>query len=340
MKINSYFCVDNRKIQSKNIENLNEMVPSLMKKLLVSLFLICASDISIAQDYSFQFHIDGIQYDSLSLNGENIKEQFVKIQGKSTDGKSWSFTIPDSIYDSIVYLCLSPNSTDKEPNTVQEISLVSYINGDTIDYEGMFPFDKRITYIQAQYLETDLQEDQLFLRPGGGKEEEDIYSATLCSDKVLIPYYDNTNFAIQGHISHYYSFSNTLLPTWDTGAIEPMIQDSTKINLVIFSASWCKPCHEQIPILKEIYNDLGEYINITSISLDESKYVLDWKNLMEKEEIPWRSLLAVNDVQMIKEKYNAIAIPYILLVYTSGGLEAIDVRNSSQKEKLYHLVQR
>jgi thiol-disulfide isomerase/thioredoxin len=120
--------------------------------------------------------------------------------------------------------------------------------------------------------------------------------------------------------------------------LEPIIQDITKFNLIVFSASWCTPCHKQIPILKEIYNDLQENIEITYISLDEPKSVNKWKELMVKENIPWRSLLAVNDVKAIKNIYNAIVIPYGLLVYPSGKVEVIEVRDPIAKAKLYKLV--
>jgi thiol-disulfide isomerase/thioredoxin len=143
---------------------------------------------------------------------------------------------------------------------------------------------------------------------------------------------------IHNYIENYYTFSNTVLPTWDTNAMESIIRDTTKLNLIVFSASWCSPCHKQIPILKEIYNDLKDNIEITYISLDEPKYVEKWKELMIKESIPWRSLLAVNDVKAIQKKYNAKAIPYGLLVYPSGRLETLDVRDSIAKEKLYRLA--
>ncbi|MDR0681042.1 MAG: hypothetical protein LBG15_04210, partial [Dysgonamonadaceae bacterium] len=37
-------------------------------------------------------------------------------------------------------------------------------------------------------------------------------------------------------------FENSILPSWDTGNLEPIIQDTSKYNLVILSASWCGPC--------------------------------------------------------------------------------------------------
>jgi len=140
---------------------------------------------------------------------------------------------------------------------------------------------------------------------------------------------------ISNYINSYYTFSDTLLPAWDSGTLEPIIQDSTKITLVVFTASWCASCREEIPILKQIYNDLKECINITYISEDEQKYVDNWKKLMQQENIPWRSLLAVNDVTAIQKEYNAVSIPYILLVYPDKHFEIIDVKQNDQKGKLY-----
>lgn len=144
---------------------------------------------------------------------------------------------------------------------------------------------------------------------------------------------------IYDYIENHYTFPNTILPAWDSGELEPVVQDSIKFNLIIFSASWCRPCHEQIPLLKEIHADLKEKITITYISLDEPKSVNDWKNLMQKENIPWRSLLAADNVKSIQERYYAKAIPYTLLVYPNKQVEIIDVRIKSDKDKLYSLCE-
>lgn len=78
-------------------------------------------------------------------------------------------------------------------------------------------------------------------------------------------------------------------------------------------------------------------MNITYVSEDEPKYVDNWRKLMKKENIPWRSLLAVNDVDAIKKKHNAVSIPYTLLVYSNKHFEAIDIRKKEDKDKLYSL---
>jgi len=133
-------------------------------------------------------------------------------------------------------------------------------------------------------------------------------------------------------------FENLKLQNSLSHKIEPIIADSTKFNLIIFSASWCSPCHKLIPLLKEINNDLNQNLNFVYISLDEQSSVEQWENLLLKENISWRSLLAFNKLEYIKNKFLAYSIPKSWLVYPDGKMEIIDIRNSNDKEKLYKLV--
>lgn len=135
-------------------------------------------------------------------------------------------------------------------------------------------------------------------------------------------------------------FENSELPTWDTGVIEPMITDTSKYSLIVFSASWCGPCHKQIPQLKKIYKELNDKLNLIYISLDEEETVNSWKKLMEREQIPWRSLLAAKNVDYIKKKYTAQTIPLSILVYPGSYMETIDVRNNADLRKLYQMVEK
>jgi len=143
-------------------------------------------------------------------------------------------------------------------------------------------------------------------------------------------------------LNHYLftqKIGNKTLPNAQTNESQLVIEDSLAYNLLIFSASWCSPCHKQIPTLKEIYQDLNEYIHFTYISIDEPKSIDSWKQLIQKETIPWRSLLAGYDLSDIKEEYSIQSIPLILLVYPGGAFEEIDVMNAQDRGKLYKLFQ-
>lgn len=134
-------------------------------------------------------------------------------------------------------------------------------------------------------------------------------------------------------------FENTVLPQWETNEPEDIIQDLSKNTLIIFSASWCGPCRAQIPLLKEIHKDLSEKLNIVYVSMDDSSTVDDWRKEMEKEEIPWRSVLATNNLDEINKKYYLNAgIPHTLLFRAEDGkVEVVDVRDEKDKQMVYDL---
>jgi thiol-disulfide isomerase/thioredoxin len=133
------------------------------------------------------------------------------------------------------------------------------------------------------------------------------------------------------------SFVNDTLPAWDTEKPEPVIKDNTKYNLIAFSASWCAPCHEMIPVLKQIYNDLQDEINIVYVSIDEDKTVKLWKELMRTEKIPWRSVLAKDRISLIRDKYTVLAIPCVLLVNPNNEIKRMNLMDEKERSGLYKL---
>lgn len=120
--------------------------------------------------------------------------------------------------------------------------------------------------------------------------------------------------------------------------LEPIIRDSTIYNLIVFSASWCGPCHKQIPYLKDIYNKLKGKIEITYISLDKKETMPNWKELMNREKIPWRSLFAGEKNNYIEDKLYVKAIPYTLLVTPSMSKIVLDIRTDIDRTKLFDMV--
>ena len=133
-------------------------------------------------------------------------------------------------------------------------------------------------------------------------------------------------------------FENVLLINSATEISEPIIRDSTKFTLIIFSASWCGGCHKIIPKLMDVYKDLNGKLEMVYISLDQRKTVNDWKKLVKEKSIPWRSLITVGRVKEMEDKYDAGSIPHMLLVYPDKSVKKIDIRQKKDKEMLYQLV--
>ncbi|QNL49827.1 TlpA family protein disulfide reductase [Olivibacter sp. SDN3] len=152
---------------------------------------------------------------------------------------------------------------------------------------------------------------------------------------------ENRNSPIGKEINRYVAdtlFSNSTLTAWDTDSAEAIVLDSTKYNLVVFSASWCVPCIEEIPLLKRIYNDLSDKLDITYVSIDDSTKTEAWRRLMREENIPWRSVLAAGNINYIREKYFVSAIPYCLFVHPGGVKEPVEIRQTKVQSYLYRTI--
>lgn len=133
-------------------------------------------------------------------------------------------------------------------------------------------------------------------------------------------------------------FENSLLPSSKTGTLEPIIEDSTKFTLIVFSASWCLPCHRLIPLLKEIYQNSQAKLNMVYISMDKPETVENWKELMVKKEIPWRSVLAGDKTNEVEQNYTVQTIPLVLLVKPNGTYEPVELNNQNDLDKFCNIL--
>ncbi|MDF2478264.1 MAG: alkyl hydroperoxide reductase/Thiol specific antioxidant/Mal allergen, partial [Sphingobacterium sp.] len=133
-------------------------------------------------------------------------------------------------------------------------------------------------------------------------------------------------------------FQNMLLPTSRILQKEEIIRDFTKYNLVIFTASWCKPCLEEIPLLKQIYKNVHEKVIFTYVSLDNEHGIKQFKEIIKQYEIPWRSLYAFGDLEKVKSQYLADVIPLNLFIAPDGTYQRIDVRKIDDEKKIYSAI--
>lgn len=90
-------------------------------------------------------------------------------------------------------------------------------------------------------------------------------------------------------------------------------------NLIFvdFWATWCVPCHEQFPELKEIISDYSSQdFKVIGVALDENKE--KWLKVNEAEQIPWLSLIDTAGHKNIAKKFNIRPIPANYLVNPDG----------------------
>ena len=368
------------------------------------------TDWNNCEDHTFQFHLEGIRYDSLSLICVNkTKFQGYRVNGESADGSNWTFLIPDSVYRLASNFFFDPKLKGEKSNIRHRILFLSCQNGDTLNHSNMLPLDRKIADIYAKYLDTEVFENTPAVDIVSG--DDTVFFVSLHSDHCEILSEINSDFELRGkyltfpyissyredtydnyitqclniigenpdsryligcvaenrtafhtkeslqkiyaafskenqqsdfgkiidkYLQHFFVFSNIKLLRYDNSNMEYLIQDSTKMNLIVFSASWCAPCHKLIPALKEIYKDLKSQLDITYISMDEEKTSDNWRKLMKEQAIPWRSLMAKDNIKSVQEKYNLSGgIPFTLLVYPDKTVEIIDIRQDDQREKLY-----
>jgi thiol-disulfide isomerase/thioredoxin len=111
---------------------------------------------------------------------------------------------------------------------------------------------------------------------------------------------------------HNYTFKNSL------NQAKSIIDTSAKLNMVIFWATWCGPCRQEIPQLKQIYVEFkNSNIHMVSVSLDDKKEI--WKSLLQKEKMDWEQLIADSTLlEEVKNSFKFDAIPLVVFTDSKG----------------------
>ncbi len=155
--------------------------------------------------------------------------------------------------------------------------------------------------------------DQLYQQTGSLSKEEmtsllSLFDETVKSStlyQLLKGYIDNKEAYDQ-------SFPFSVCLKNQDHTIKEMGTEKAKYHLIIFWAWWCKPCREEIPSLKELYQqkkDLGLKIQHISIDGDVQK----WNEALMQEKMPWEQyivdessytkLLTMYDLKLIPKSY-------------------------------------
>jgi thiol-disulfide isomerase/thioredoxin len=125
----------------------------------------------------------------------------------------------------------------------------------------------------------------------------------------------------------------------DTVRLSSFIGKST-YTLIYFWASWCAPCVNELPYIKEAYGKYKENgLDIISISLDGVKS--DWRNAVRKLKSIGIQLCDLKAGQSgIKEAYSFRGIPQIIVVNQDGYIIAQNLRGEWVRSYLKGLFEK
>ena len=127
---------------------------------------------------------------------------------------------------------------------------------------------------------------------------------------------------------------NFTLPD-STGRMISMKDFKGKVVFIDVWATWCGPCREQFPFLKEVEEEYKDNSDIVfmGISIDRGKDRQKWLNMMKKENLHGVQLLD-DTGKFFANKYEINAIPRFLLISKEGKWIEVRLPRPEAKEDL------
>jgi peroxiredoxin/outer membrane protein assembly factor BamD (BamD/ComL family) len=112
-----------------------------------------------------------------------------------------------------------------------------------------------------------------------------------------------------------------------------------KVVLIDFWATWCAPCREAVPHIRELTRKFqGEPFVVLSVSLDEDEQ--KWKDFISKNEMTWHQCRDGGFKGPVAQMFGVNAIPNTFTIDADGVLQYQHIGDASIEGKLKKLVKR
>ena len=112
-----------------------------------------------------------------------------------------------------------------------------------------------------------------------------------------------------------------------------------KVVLLDFWATWCGPCREALPHIRNVAKKFqGEPLVILSVSLDSDEQ--KWKDFIAKNEMTWPQYRDGSFEGRVAKMFGVAAIPHTFTIDADGVLQEEHIGDSSVEGKLKKLLVR
>jgi thiol-disulfide isomerase/thioredoxin len=112
-----------------------------------------------------------------------------------------------------------------------------------------------------------------------------------------------------------------------------------KVVLLDFWATWCEPCREALPHMREIAKKFqGQPLVLLSISLDNNEQ--KWKDFVAANGMTWLQYRDGGFTGTISRLFNVTAIPHTFTIDADGVLQEEHIGDASIEGKLKKLIAR
>lgn len=112
-----------------------------------------------------------------------------------------------------------------------------------------------------------------------------------------------------------------------------------KVVLIDFWATWCGPCREALPHVKEIAKKFdGQPLTVLSISVDTDEQ--KWKEFVAKNEMTWPQYFDHGFAGPVAKSFGVQAIPHTFTIDADGILQDEHIGDASIEGKLKKLIKR
>lgn len=112
-----------------------------------------------------------------------------------------------------------------------------------------------------------------------------------------------------------------------------------KVVLIDFWATWCAPCREALPHMRDIAKKFqGQPLVVLSVSLDKDEQ--KWRDFIAKNEMTWPQYCDGGFTGPIAKMFGVAAIPHTFTIDADGVLQDEHIGDASIEGKLKKLVAR